>query len=238
MAELVNVYCDESCHLEYDGITVMVFGAVWCKAHLARQISLRIREIKLEHGLPGAFEVKWSHVTANRLGFYLDLIDYFFAEGFLYFRGVLIPDKGLLHLAGGISSHDDWYYRLCFELLDSLIDPRDIHRIYLDIKDTRSERNRATLEERLQVSRRELDSAFLCRVQHIRSHESEILQLCDLLIGATGYEARGLTSSVPKLAVVRRIRDHSGQLLEGVSLGADSKFALRRWRPEEVRLGP
>ena len=238
MADLVNVYCDESCHLERDGIPVMVLGAVWCEAYLARRISLRIRDIKLRHGVPATFEVKWSHVTANRLNLYLDLVDYFFTEEFLHFRGVLIPNKGMLHQPGGTSSHDDWYYRLCFELLDSLIDPREIYGIYLDIKDTRSERNRADLEERLQASGRERDSAFLCRVQHIRSHESEILQLCDLLIGAISYETRGITGSLPKLAVVRRIREHSDQTLERVSPEPGAKFALLRWPAEEVRLGP
>ena len=30
MAEVFNVYCDESCHLEHDNIPTMVIGAVWC----------------------------------------------------------------------------------------------------------------------------------------------------------------------------------------------------------------
>ena len=238
MADLVNVYCDESCHLERDGIPIMVLGAVWCKAHLARRIALRIRAIKLRHGLPSAFEVKWSRVTANRLPLYLDLVDYFFAEDCLHFRGILIPNKGMLRQPGINGSDDDWYYRLCFDLLDSLVDPRDVYGIYLDIKDTRSERNRADLECRLQAKRRELDAAFLCRVQHIRSHESEILQLCDLLIGAIGYQARGLTGSVPKASVVRRIREHSGRVLEGASPEPGSRFALLERRAEEVPLGP
>lgn len=25
-----NIYCDESCYLEHDGINVMAFGAIWC----------------------------------------------------------------------------------------------------------------------------------------------------------------------------------------------------------------
>ncbi len=29
MTELVNRYCDESCHLEHDQQKVMVLGAVW-----------------------------------------------------------------------------------------------------------------------------------------------------------------------------------------------------------------
>ena len=31
-ARLFNVYCDESCHLEHDGIPVMAWGAVYCPA--------------------------------------------------------------------------------------------------------------------------------------------------------------------------------------------------------------
>lgn len=27
---LYNVYCDETCHLENDGINDMILGAIWC----------------------------------------------------------------------------------------------------------------------------------------------------------------------------------------------------------------
>ena len=30
MPSVFNVYCDESCHLEHDGIPTMVIGAAWC----------------------------------------------------------------------------------------------------------------------------------------------------------------------------------------------------------------
>jgi hypothetical protein len=30
MSQVLNVYCDESCHLENDHQTAMVLGAVWC----------------------------------------------------------------------------------------------------------------------------------------------------------------------------------------------------------------
>ena len=38
---LYNVYCDETCHLEHDGINDMVIGAVWCP-HYGKSI----RELK------------------------------------------------------------------------------------------------------------------------------------------------------------------------------------------------
>src|ERR1700722_11096356 len=30
MSEIINVYCDESCHLEHDQSNFMVLGAIWC----------------------------------------------------------------------------------------------------------------------------------------------------------------------------------------------------------------
>src|SRR5262249_24070347 len=124
MAELFNVYCDESCHLEHDGIPVMVLGAVWCKKWVARRVSLRLRAIKSKHGLPASgFEVKWSKVTNLRLAFYTDLVDYFFSEEELHFRGVLIPDKNLLDHAAHRQSHNQWYYEMCFRLLKPIIQP-------------------------------------------------------------------------------------------------------------------
>jgi hypothetical protein len=34
-----NVYCDESCHLEHDGVPVMAWGAVTCEALEVRAIA-------------------------------------------------------------------------------------------------------------------------------------------------------------------------------------------------------
>ena len=45
-SDTFNVYCDESCHLENDGQTAMVLGAVWCPTSKAHDISVRIREIR------------------------------------------------------------------------------------------------------------------------------------------------------------------------------------------------
>jgi hypothetical protein len=44
-----NIYCDESCHLEHDGINVMVL--MWCDKEKKSEIFNRIFEIKIKnHG--------------------------------------------------------------------------------------------------------------------------------------------------------------------------------------------
>ncbi len=78
MGGIYNIYCDESCHLQNDHQQVMVLGAIWCSLEKTKEIAMRLREIKLRHGLPPNFEVKWSKVSPAKLLFYKDLIDYFF----------------------------------------------------------------------------------------------------------------------------------------------------------------
>jgi len=93
MTEVFNVYCDESCHLENDGQTAMVLGAVWCPLDKTREIAVRLREIKRKHGLPASFEVKWTKVSSSKQAFYLDLMDYFFDDNDLHFRALICRKK-------------------------------------------------------------------------------------------------------------------------------------------------
>ena len=229
MSLLYNVYCDESCHLEHDGIRVMVLGAVWCPAKKTREFAVRIRDLKTRHDLPRNFEIKWTKVSPAKIRFYLDVVDYFFAEEDLHFRGVLIPDKGALDHAAFGQNHDDWYYKMCFRMLETIIDPRRAHAVYLDIKDTRSEQKRARLEQILKNSRYDHAGKIIRRVQQIRSHESELMQLTDLLIGAIGHHNRAPGTSKAKTDLVRRIQQRSGKRLDASTWLRESKFNLFRW---------
>jgi len=233
MAELFNIYCDESCHLEHDRIKVMVLGAVWCKADLVRNVARRVREIKHEHGLSPRFETKWTKVSKGNQAFYLALVDYFFDDDDLHFRGYLISDKSKLDHTAFQQDHDDWYYKMCFRMLEPIIDPTQSYCIYLDIKDTRSEIKRANLEQVLRNSRYDHSQQIIQRVQQIRSHESELLQLSDLLIGAVAHHNRGLTGNAAKLAVIRRIQERSRKRLDCSTWLREPKFNLFRWTARE-----
>jgi hypothetical protein len=128
MSERFNVYCDESCHLEKDGHNIMVLGAIWVKADQTKSISTRLREIKIAHKLSPNMELKWSKISPAKAAFYLAVIDYFFDEDDLHFRSVLIPDKSKLNHSEHNQSHDDWYYKMCFTLLEPVIVPKHPYR--------------------------------------------------------------------------------------------------------------
>ena len=232
MSQTYNIYCDESCHLEHDHQLVMVVGAVWCPLEKTHEISIRIREIKADHHLAPDFEIKWTKVSPAQLRFYLALVDYFFDDDDLHFRALIVPDKTQLRHEDFNQDHDDWYYKMYFDMLKYILDPRDCYRIYLDIKDTRSAAKVAKLHDVLSNNMYDFSRQIIERVQTIRSHESEPLQLADLLIGVVSYVNRGLDTSVAKTALVKRMRERSGYQLTMSTLLRESKVNLFKWKAQ------
>ena len=232
MPQTYNIYCDESCHLENDGHPVMVLGAVWCPLDKTHEIAVRLREIKLDHGLDRDFELKWKKVSPAKLDYYLRVLDYFFDDDDLHFRAVIIPDKTKLNHAVHGQTHDDWYYKMMFNLLKVIFEPDTHYRIYLDIKDTRSAAKIQKLKQVIERSKEKYDfkKSIIEWIQNIRSEESEQLQLADLLIGAVTYANHGHVTSEAKLALVQRMRERSGYLLDRTTLFKENKVNLFRWR--------
>ena len=233
MSEIYNVYCDESCHLENDHQQVMVLGAVWCPQEKSREISERLRKIKAHHGLPPEFELKWTKVSPAKTRFYQDVMDYFFDDDDLFFRALIVPDKTrLCHQAFG-QSHDDWYYKMYFDMLKVIFNPRSHYRIYLDIKDTRSTGKVAKLHDVLCNNLYDFSRTIIERVQNVRSHEVEILQVADLLIGAVSYVNRGLSGNAGKEVLISRMRERSRYCLTKTTLLREEKVNLFRWHASD-----
>lgn len=226
-----NIYCDESCHLENDGQKAMVMGAVWCSKENTDKINNEIREIKQKHKLSRYFEIKWIKVSIAKIDFYREVIEYFFNNADLHFRAVVIPDKSIINHEMFNQTHDDWYYKMYFTLLNKIIAPRDENYIYLDIKDTRSAGKVRLLETVLRNSEYDFESQIIKRVQNIHSHESQQMQLSDLLIGAVSYENRNLNSSSAKVGITELIKAKTGYSLKKSTLLTENKFNIFIWNP-------
>lgn len=229
MNPTVNLYCDESCHLPNDGQVLMVLGVVSCPVEKTREIAQRLREIKQAHGMPANFEVKWNKVSPARQDFYRAWVDYFFDDDDLSFRAVVADKTGLRHGAFD-QDHDDWYFKMMFTLLGRVIQPDGRFRIYLDRKDTRSARKVSKLHDVLCNNVLDFDREVVERVQVIESHFVEQMQLADLLLGAVGYENRGLSGNAGKEIIIARIKERSGYALTRSTLLRASKFNLFLWR--------
>lgn len=134
---MINIYCDESCHLEHDNAKAMLMGEISCSSSEKDSVYRKIREIKKKHGLSTWAEIKWTGVSSSKLPFYIELIDYFNNEPCLNFRAVVVKDKANLnHNKYNKGSHDLWNYKTYYYLLDAMISYSDTYSVFIDIKDT------------------------------------------------------------------------------------------------------
>jgi len=232
MAEtpVINVYCDETCHLEHDDARAMVLGALWCPQPAVEDLHRRIAQLKAEHGLTPFFEIKWGKVSLSKLAFYEALLALFFDSEALHFRAWVIPDKTILRHEDHGHTHDDWYYKMYFSMLKVIIEPNNAYHIYLDIKDTRSRQKLAKLHEVLANANYDFKREIIARMQHVHSHDVGLMQLTDLMIGAIGYQARGLLESPAKLRLLEIIRQRSGLSLTQNTLPSASKVNICFWQ--------
>ena len=233
MADAINIYCDESCHLEHDQVPIMALGAVWCPRRKSPEINDRLKEIKARFGLPSSHELKWTKISSHHWQPYLDAIDYFFDNDDLHFRGVVIPDKTLLAHERFNQTHDIWYYKMFFVLLKAILDPEFCYNILLDYKDTNGGERIAELHKVLRNSYYDFSNQIVRSVNLIRSDQNQIIQLTDLLTGALTYLHRDLSGNQGKEKLINRIRERSGYTLRHNTLYRESKLNLLVWHPSE-----
>lgn len=179
-----NIYCDESCHLENDDSNVMSIGAVYCPKDETRRINDNIREIKLRNGIPVDRELKWIKVSPSLLHVYEDIINYFFEENDLHFRIIVIPEKSKLNHKKYNQTHDEWYYKMYYDMLKGILSSSNTYNIYIDIKDTNSYEKSKRLHDVCSNSMYDFSHRTITKLQPIRSNEVQIMQITDLLIGA------------------------------------------------------
>lgn len=229
-----NVYCDESCHLQYDHNDIMIIGGVFCNKNKVKKINKEIRKIKEKHKLGPSAEFKWHKVSNNKLDFYKEIIEYFFNNEELYFRCVIAPEKQNLNLEKYSLTYDDWYYRIYYLLLKEIVTVDDEYFIYMDIKDTRGGEKVKKLKGVLNNLLYAFYSDVVKNIQLVRSEEIEIIQLADVLIGAVSYVNRELnTTDNGKAEIINLIMEKTGQSLKYTTTPkiSHNKFDVFRWKP-------
>lgn len=229
------IYCDESCHLEHDNAKTMLLGAICCPAEEKKRICEEIRTIKKRHRISSWSEIKWTSVSPSKQSLYVDLINFFVQENSLSFRAVVIKDKSKLnHAKYNKGSHDLWYYKAYFYLLDAIICYNNEYTIFVDIKDTRGGPKVTKLREVLCNNIYDFKQDVIKGIFQIRSHESEILQLTDLIMGAISYyhneHYQCPTSSKAKKAVVDALLGYYGQAISNGTSRGSSKIDIFLWK--------
>ncbi len=217
MQKTYNLYCDESCHIEHDHQSYMLIGYVCSPINQVQTHSAYIKELKRGHNFYA--EIKWGKVSKSKEAFYLDLVKYFF-ESELLFRAIVI-DKANLKNAEFGQTHDEFYYKMYYQLLYHKIDMESTYNVYIDIKDTLSALKVRKLKEILNYK-----YSVIRNLQCIHSRESKLLQLSDFLMGAISYKLRGGNNVDTKNKIIKSIEEKSGINLTCSTPKAHDKFNL------------
>jgi hypothetical protein len=212
----------------------MVLGAIWSPLARVSELAKAARNLKRQFGLAPDCELKWVKVSKGRQDYYEAVLDWYWNTPELHFRCLIVPDKNILDHEVVGQTHDDWYYKMYFNLLKVIIDPQQRYNVYLDLKDTRGAAKVKKLHEVLSNAQYDFSRSIIERIQLVQSHEVELLQLADFLSGLIAYANRGLHGSTTKLALVQRLRGHSGYSLTKTTLLREGKINLFRWHPREV----
>lgn len=216
MNKTFNFYCDESTHLQNDGMPYMIIAYVSTAYNQLKQHKQHLKFLKAKHKIKG--EVKWSNVSGGQYPFYAELIEYFFATD-LAFRSVIVTKSQIDESRDGFT-YNDFYFKMYYQLLHHKINLEYNYNIYLDIKDTISHNKLATLKDILK------HNSSIRNFQYIHSHESSLMQLTDLIMGAINYKLRGENKVIAKNKLIEKIESHCKTPITQSTPKYENKFNL------------
>lgn len=216
MSKTFNLYCDESTHLQFDEKPYMLISYVSCAYPQIKQHKEYFKLLKAKHKFKG--EMKWSNVSKSQYPFYADVIDYFFATD-LKFRSVIV-DKSQIEESREGFTYADFYFQMYYRLVYHKLCTEYNYNMYLDIKDTCSQGKLRKLGDILNHKNN------IRNIQFIKSHESYLMQMADLIMGAINYHIRGLDKVIAKNKLIEKIQSHSSIDLNKSTPKEAEKFNL------------
>ena len=224
-----EIYCDEA---HPDVLTSnhprarhLMIGSLWLPADLRAEVKSRIDALRERHKAWG--EIKWSKVSPNRQGFYLELIDLFIGYGANFRFRCIAVDRAQFNLALHQNDGELGFYKFYYQLLHHWILDFNEYQIFCDIKSNRDPKRLPVLGQCL--SRANLSST-ISGIQSLPSHEVVLIQLCDLLLGAASSRINNtLREGSAKSAVVNRLETALDRPL-APTRKAEEKFNIFRIR--------
>lgn len=227
-----KIFCDESCHLENDGADIMVLGAVHCAAEKSIQLNKHIKWLRYKHNYHT--ELKWTKLVAKQWPFYQALIDLIIDDPKVRIKTTVVQHKERLnHDFFNDGSHNTFYYKMFyFTLRDFLAEQKD-YQIYLDYMDTLGGVKTKKLCEVLKTEGR---SDLKIEAYIIQSYESQLIQFCDLIIGAVSYKNRTDIphNSLIKNKIIEYIENKLGHSLDYGTPPWETNFNIFKFSPSKI----
>ncbi len=219
-----KIFCDESNHLYSDKSDLMVIGGIVCPSEQVEFVNRHIKHIKHKHN--ANCELKWTKLNNNKKEFYDELLAFFFASVDLKFNAQVVMGKSNLnHDIYNGGEADVFYYKMYYYTLQHLLRPLNNYNIFIDYKDSKGGKRAKKLKE---VINNRFYSQINIDFTIIHSHESQIMQLSDIIIGAIGYKNRKdiEKKSEIKNYIIQKIEEMSGFSLDYSIPQWEEKFHL------------
>ena len=181
----IDVYCDEAYPDLFSSkippAQYMVIGSLWMPHEKREQFKNEIHQLRHQHQIGGEF--KWTKISPSKVNFYKNLMSWFLDQGeLLRFRGIVVDREKVDLIRFQQNDQELGFYKFYYQVLHKWIHPFNSYSIYSDFKINRMQDRLHTLH--LCLSRSNLVADVL-RVQAVRSRESVLIQLSDVLVGLT-----------------------------------------------------
>jgi hypothetical protein len=227
----IDVYCDESQSDVFaskrDSARFLVIGSVWLEKSCTAALKHDIHLLRERHKIGPEF--KWSKVSPSRLAFYDELISWFFGQGLeLRFRCIVVAKDEVDLVRFHDSDAELGFYKFYYQLLHHWIDDFNDYRIFCDFKKDR-------ISGRLQALGQCLDASNLTAnvsgIQWVRSEESVLIQLADVLTGLVSSKYNGRVGPLgAKSKLAARVEKLLGREINHTA-SSEKKFNVFRIKP-------
>jgi hypothetical protein len=179
-----EVYCDES---QPDALwsksrrraKYLLIGGLWIPARGRDKVKTAIAKLKAEHGFP--HEIKWHKVHEDKAGLYRGLVDLFIGLGDdARFRCVVVEARKVNLDRFHRGDRELGFYKFYYQMLLHWVVGDNQYRVFCDIKTCRVSNQLAEIRR---ILNRVAVSATVESIQALPSHEVELLQFADFLLG-------------------------------------------------------
>jgi len=200
-----DVYCDESrpdlFASKSPGGNYMVIGSLWLLKVHRETYKKEIHLLREKHKIGPEF--KWQKVSNSRSSFYFELLDWFCSKGEeLRFRCIAVDRKRVDLLHYHENDQELGFYKFYYQVLHHWIEDFNDYAIFCDFKKNAHRDRLKVLERCLYNSNL---SANIKAVQAIRSDESVLIQLADLL---TGIASSRINNALGSGSVKEKVLHH------------------------------
>lgn len=182
----IDVYCDES-HPDLftskkPRVKYLVIGSLWLPSQNRNEYKASIHTMRDTHKIGGEF--KWTKVSPSKIDFYKDLVSWFCSRGSnLRFRCIAVDHRQIDLHEFHESDQELGFYKFYYQTLHHWIFDFNSYSIFCDYKRNRRRDRLHVLQSCLKYSNLSSDIKTL---QAIRSRESVLMQLTDVLVGIAG----------------------------------------------------